>query len=106
MRTLRDLRGRVKAARAALSDHPDAKEALRADWHREAAFYERFGISQAEFRQGVQSEIVDPAADAVEGRHSRVDGTMEVRERETVILPDSAGDGEVDPHTLPTVDRT
>jgi hypothetical protein len=52
-RRLRDLRGRVKAARAALSTNPGAQEALRADWRREAAFYARFGITQAQFRHGV-----------------------------------------------------
>jgi hypothetical protein len=35
-RRLRDLRGRVKAARAALSARPVAQEALRADWRRSA----------------------------------------------------------------------
>ncbi|MCI4356061.1 MAG: hypothetical protein L3K18_02805 [Thermoplasmata archaeon] len=52
-RRLRDLRGRVKAARAALSARPEAKEAFRADWGREAAFYARFGITQAQFQHGV-----------------------------------------------------
>jgi hypothetical protein len=52
-RRLRDLRGRVKAARAAIGGYPGSWEVLRADWRREAAFYTRFGISQAQFRNGV-----------------------------------------------------
>jgi hypothetical protein len=61
-RRLRDLRGRVKAARAALGAVPGATGLLRADWRREAAFYARFGISQAQFRNGVPEKeftIVD-----------------------------------------------
>jgi hypothetical protein len=52
-RRLRDLRGRVKAARAALASHPEAQEALRGDWKREAAFLARWGITQVQFRHGV-----------------------------------------------------
>jgi hypothetical protein len=55
-RRLRDLRGRVKAARAALSVTPEARDAMRVGWLREAAFYARFGITQAMFREGVSSE--------------------------------------------------
>lgn len=51
-RRLRDLRGRVKAARAALSRIPGASDAMRADWRREAAFYARFGITLGQFRYG------------------------------------------------------
>jgi hypothetical protein len=66
-RRLKDLRGRVKAAREALSAHPGALETLRADWHREAAFYSRFGITQSELRKGVPAVVpreeaeIDPA---------------------------------------------
>ncbi|MCI4317346.1 MAG: hypothetical protein L3J96_02305, partial [Thermoplasmata archaeon] len=52
-RRLRDLRGRVKAARAALAGTPGAAEAMRADWRREAGFLARFGITQSQFRNGV-----------------------------------------------------
>jgi hypothetical protein len=66
-RRLCDLRGRVKAARAALSAHPEARETLRSDWRREAAFYSRFGITQSELRKGVPAVVpreeveIDPA---------------------------------------------
>jgi hypothetical protein len=52
-RRLRDLRGRVKAARAALAAAPGAAEAMGADWRKEAAFLACLGISQAQFRNGV-----------------------------------------------------
>ncbi|MCI4317251.1 MAG: hypothetical protein L3J96_01815, partial [Thermoplasmata archaeon] len=52
-RRLRDLRGRVKAARAAFSAHPEAQELLQADWRGETAFYARFGITQVQFRNEV-----------------------------------------------------
>ena len=71
-RRLRDLRGRVKAARAALSANPGRQEALRDDWRREAAFYARFGITQAQFRDGAASEAVEAAHDGFEGVNSAI----------------------------------
>jgi hypothetical protein len=59
-RRLRDLRGRVKAARAAISASPGAAEAIRADWRRGAGFLARFRITQVQFRQGVPSEAGGP----------------------------------------------
>ena len=50
---LRDLRGRVKAARAAISGTPGAEEVLRRDWVKAARFYANFGITETQFRQGV-----------------------------------------------------
>jgi hypothetical protein len=50
---LRDLRGRVKAARKAIAITPGAAEAMRADWLKEAGFLAQFGITQAQFRRGV-----------------------------------------------------
>jgi hypothetical protein len=78
-RRLRDLRGRVKAARAALSAHPVARGALRADWRREAAFFGRFGITQEQFRNGV------PAVD-----DSTRDGTLRIDGGEDDPESDSA----------------
>jgi hypothetical protein len=52
-RSLRDLRGRVKAARATISAIPGAEAVLRHDWVRAAHFYARFGITEEQFRQGV-----------------------------------------------------
>jgi hypothetical protein len=52
-RRLRDLRGRVNAARAALSVAPGAADSMSADWRKEAGFLARFGITQVQFRAGV-----------------------------------------------------
>ncbi len=52
-RHLRDLRGRVKAARAAISTTPEAEEVLQRDWVKAARFYARFGITEGMFRLGV-----------------------------------------------------
>jgi len=54
-RRLRDLRGRVKAARVAISTTPGAEEVLRQDWVKAAHFYAKFGITEAQFRHGVPS---------------------------------------------------
>jgi hypothetical protein len=73
----RELRGRVKAARAALSAQPEAQEALRADWRREAAFFARFGITQEQFRHGVPAVVVGTERGGTQGwssaevRHER-----------------------------------
>jgi hypothetical protein len=60
-RALHDLRGRVKAARAAVSTSPGVDVVLRQDWVRAAQFYAKFGITEQEFRHGA------PAADDGEG---------------------------------------
>jgi len=58
-RRLRDLRGCVKAARAAISATAGAEQVLRQDWVKAARFYTSFGITEGQFRQGVPS--LDPA---------------------------------------------
>ncbi len=55
-RRLRDLRARVKSARAVVSTTPGLAERLAADWQKAARFYARFGIAEREFRLGVPSE--------------------------------------------------
>ena len=56
--TLRDLRGRVQAARAAISRTPAAEDVLLRDWVTAAKFYARFGIAETMFRRGVA--VIDP----------------------------------------------
>jgi hypothetical protein len=51
-RRLRELRGRVKAARAAIATTPGLAETLARDWRKAARFYARFGITEAMFRHG------------------------------------------------------
>jgi hypothetical protein len=53
---LRELRGRVKAARAAISATPGAEEVLQQDWMRAARFYAGFGITEKQFRRGIPPE--------------------------------------------------
>jgi hypothetical protein len=55
-RHLRDLRGRVKRARAAMAVTPGLREILDSDWRRAARFYARFGITEAMFRNGVSAQ--------------------------------------------------
>jgi hypothetical protein len=62
-RRLRELRGRVKAARAAISATPGAEEVLQQDWMRAARFYAGFGITEKQFRRGVAAAEVDPLED-------------------------------------------
>ena len=52
-RRLRELRGRVKVARAVVSGMPRLAEVLAKDWPRAAMFYARFGITEETFRHGV-----------------------------------------------------
>jgi hypothetical protein len=48
-RRLRDLRARVKAARAVVSATHGLAETLASDWRKAAAFYARFGITERVF---------------------------------------------------------
>jgi hypothetical protein len=52
-RRLRDLRGRVKAARAVVSRTPGLAYILLSDWTRAARFYARWGITERQVRIGV-----------------------------------------------------
>ncbi|MFZ0891214.1 MAG: hypothetical protein WB778_06600 [Thermoplasmata archaeon] len=65
-RRLRDLRGRVKAARAALSVTTGAEEVLRQDWAKAARFYARFEITEENLRIGVPTEQAEPPQDLAE----------------------------------------
>jgi len=55
-RRLRDLRSRVKVARALVSSIPGLAETLTRDWVKAARFYTRQGIAEAQFRHGVSDE--------------------------------------------------
>ena len=54
-RQLRDLRGRVKAARALVSSTPGLSEVLAGDWKKAARFYAGYGITEEMLRPGVLS---------------------------------------------------
>ena len=55
-RRLRDLRGRVKAARAVAATTPRLAETLAGDWRKAARFYARFGVTEAQFGHGVPDD--------------------------------------------------
>ncbi len=52
-RRLREVRARVKTARAVVSAAPGLDEVLTRDWQRAGRFYARFGITEAMLRNGV-----------------------------------------------------
>ena len=56
-RRLTDLRGRVKAARAAISATPVAEQVLGQDWIKAARFYTRFDITEEQFRHGTPNSL-------------------------------------------------
>ena len=85
-RMLRDLRGRVKAARAALSVTPGAEEVLRQDWAKAARFYARFRITEENLRIGVPTEKAEPAQDLADHLWIPDDRSPEAKEREASTL--------------------
>ena len=54
-RRLRDLRGRVKAARAVVASTPGLAETLARDWRKAAGFCARYGITEEKLRNEVPS---------------------------------------------------
>jgi hypothetical protein len=52
-RRIRDMRGRVKRARAVVTSTRGLAETLHSDWRKAARFYARFGITEGMFRRGV-----------------------------------------------------
>ena len=84
---LRDLRGRVKAARAALAAVPGGADAMAADWQKEAAFLAGWRITSEQFRHGV-AELPETATEPLP---SFADGPSETRAREAATLPGGEG---------------
>jgi hypothetical protein len=60
-RQLREIRARVKVARAVVSMTPGLAETLAIDWQKAARFYARCGITEGPFRHGVV--VSDPEAE-------------------------------------------
>ena len=58
-RRLRDVRGRVKAARAVVVSTRGLAETLASDWRRAGGFYARFGITETMLRNGVPGTQAD-----------------------------------------------
>jgi len=87
-RRLRDLRGRVKAARAAISATPGAGEVLRQDWVKAARFYARFGITGEKFRHGVPASEDFSESDLLSSlTESPVDTRSDLRAHGEATLP-------------------
>ncbi len=77
-----DLRGRVKAARAAVATTPGLADTLARDWQKAAWFYASFGITGEQFRQGMATLSNEEVDRTVEGRDTRSDRSAEARERD------------------------
>jgi hypothetical protein len=60
---LRDLRGRVKAARAVITTTPSLAETLASDWRKAAWFYARYGITERMLLQRVS--VGDPSEETM-----------------------------------------
>jgi len=73
-RRLRDLRGRVKAARALVAARPRLAEMLQRDWRKAARFYARFGITEAMLPNGPSAVAVEAEGDRDEYLYSRLEG--------------------------------
>ena len=80
------MRGRVKVARAAISDTPGAEQVLRQDWVKAARFYAQFGVTEVMFRNGVSAGDAtgERIADAI---WRPMNSFTEVREQIEVVLP-------------------
>ena len=85
-RRLRDLRGRVKAARALIAGTPELAEVLKSDWLRAARFYAKFGVTEGLVRQEVPAGEVG-GEDLAEGVGSPVDAMAEARGRAEAVHP-------------------
>jgi hypothetical protein len=85
-RRLRDLRARVKLARAAVSRTPGLREVLAVDWKRSANFYARFGVTEETLRNGVPAG--DAAGDSgTDGIWSPMNSFTEASEQIEVVFP-------------------
>jgi len=65
-RRLRELRARVKVARAAVSTTPGLADTLALNWSKAARFYARMGVTESLLRHGVPPGSVDDLPAEVE----------------------------------------
>jgi hypothetical protein len=85
-RRLRDLCGRVKAARAVIAGTPGLAETLKRDWQRALRFYARYGVTEREVREGVRAGD-SKEEDLAERVRPPVDSVAEVTARREAALP-------------------
>ena len=64
-RRLRELRGRVKRARALVASTPGLVDTLARDWKKAAGFYARCGITEAMYRYGISSDLTEARERAI-----------------------------------------
>jgi len=89
-RRVRELRGRVKGARAVIATTPGLSETLARDWRKAAQFYVRFRITEPLFRYGAsasehsleEESLCDLLGAATEPR-------TEIRARAEAVFPKS-----------------
>jgi hypothetical protein len=67
-RRLRELRGRVKAARKVVSTTPGLAETLAVDWQKAARFCARFGVIERRFQEVAGAESVQEGTSASDAR--------------------------------------
>jgi hypothetical protein len=84
---LRDVRARVKAARAVVSTTPGLAETLQRDWQKAARFYGRFGITEGQYRHGVSVPLIATAGPDLEKRPERSDRSTDLVWRREATLP-------------------
>lgn len=85
-RRLRDLRGRVKAARAVIAGTPGLTETLKSDWQRAVRFYARFRVTEGLMRHGIPAREAE-VDDLAERARSPVDWMEEEMAKKRAILP-------------------
>ena len=88
-RRLRDLRGRVGAARAVVAKTPGLAEVLARDWREAARFYARFGVTEETLRNGVSAGNVPGKALANASCHP-MNTLAEGGEHPRGVLPSAA----------------
>lgn len=86
-RRLDDLRGRVKAARAAITAVPGGKDTLAGDWRKATVFYSSWGVTEAQFRHGVLGSEGGAEGNLAGAMEPCADWITEVRAREVATLP-------------------
>ncbi len=86
-RRLRDLRGRVKAARAVIAGTPGLVELLTRDWRRAAWFYARFGVTEELVKHSVPAACAE-RDDLAEPVRSPVDWVGEGNARADAVFPE------------------
>jgi hypothetical protein len=87
-RRLRDLRGRVKAARAVVSTTPGLADVLRGDWRKAARFYARIGVTEILFRHGAPADTGESSEDSLDSARTSFDWHEEVQARRWATLTD------------------